>query len=62
MTTAKLSFEPQYHRYVEHGETSGWIVAVPPVGSVMSFATKISDEQRRIEEEGGMVLGADLKR
>jgi hypothetical protein len=61
MITAKLSFEPQFLRYVEHGEMRGWIVAIPPFGSVMSFAAEIGAEQRRIETEGGVIMVANLK-
>ena len=61
MTTEKLSFEPRFHRYVEHGEMHGWIVAIPPFGSLMSFAAEIGAEQRRIEAEGGAIMVADLK-
>jgi hypothetical protein len=61
ITTAKLGFEPRFHRYVEHDEVRGWIVAIPPFGSVMPFAGEIGAEQRQIEAEGGVIIVADLQ-
>lgn len=58
---AKLSFQPQFHRYVELGELNGWSIAIPPFGSVMSFAAEIADEQRRIEAEGEKIITIDFK-
>ena len=62
MTTGKLSVEPRFHHYVEHGEASEWVAAISPFGPVVSFADEIGDEQQRIEAEGRVNVVVDLKR
>lgn len=56
MTTSTLTFEPKFHRYVQLGDLSGWTVAVPTMGSVMSYAAKIVEEQQRIVVEGRAIV------
>lgn len=59
--TSQLSFEPEFHRYVVIGETTGWMVDVQMIGSADRFQTHILAEQRRIEDEGGPILVVDFK-
>lgn len=61
MAKTQLSFEPQFHRYVEHGEISGWCAAFPLFVPVTTYANEVVNEQQLIEAEGGTIMIIDFK-